>query len=174
MVGLSIMTLITPAGICFILFVSFLFMGYLGPSSQDLGGTPEIALSLLGSAIVMEIMILALMLGYGIFMMLWIMAGFQEIGITPEALVFQRKIFSWGRPKEYSAEHIKDLRVSPDIFSGGWGKGMDIGLYGGLLAFDYGVKTVRIVAGIDEAEAKQILAAIVARFPQYAAEGAAG
>ncbi len=37
----------------------------------------------------------------------------------------------------------------------------------GTLAFDYGAKTFRFGAGIDEAEAKQIVAEIQNKFPQY-------
>jgi hypothetical protein len=38
------------------------------------------------------------------------------------------------------------------------------------IAFDYGSQTVRFGAGAGEAEAKQILEKIVARFPQYRAD----
>jgi hypothetical protein len=76
-----------------------------------------------------------------------------------------------GFPREYSAEHIKALRISTnmnanDIF--GWSRaGRFYGLGGGFIAFDYGSKTINIGSGIDEAEAKQILAEITQRFPLY-------
>jgi hypothetical protein len=38
---------------------------------------------------------------------------------------------------------------------------------GGLLAFDYGSKTIRFGGGIEEAESKQVLSEITTRFPQY-------
>jgi hypothetical protein len=37
----------------------------------------------------------------------------------------------------------------------------------GAVAFDYGAATFRFGAGIDEAEAKQIVAEIQQKFPQY-------
>ncbi|MDH5507993.1 MAG: hypothetical protein OEZ02_12300 [Anaerolineae bacterium] len=96
----------------------------------------------------------------------WHIFGREVIEVSSQALICKRELFSVGNPKKYSAKNIKDMRISP-FQSRSF-------IQVGPLAFDYGAKTIRIGGGIDEAEAKQILAAIVARFPQYAAEGAAG
>jgi hypothetical protein len=37
----------------------------------------------------------------------------------------------------------------------------------GSIAFDYGARTFRFGSGVDEAEAKQILAEIQQKYPQY-------
>jgi len=46
------------------------------------------------------------------------------------------------------------------------------GLTGGHIAFDYGAKTYRFGAGVDEAEAKQIVKQIVDRYPSLASDEA--
>lgn len=59
--------------------------------------------------------------------------------------------FTVPRPRVYSAEHVRELRLASGALGG--------------LAFDYGASTVRFARGVDEAEAKQILRTILARFP---------
>ena len=69
---------------------------------------------------------------------------------------------------EYGLVHVADLRVSAVLSTDpfGWSAGMRFwGLGGGLVAFDYGAKTFRVGAGIDEAEAKRIVDALRARMP---------
>ncbi len=109
--------------------------------------------------------------GYALYTFLWQLTGKENIEVSFDLIKIQRAIFGFGRTKEYAATHIKDLRVTPwaadhNIF--GWSRASSVwGTSGGLLAFDYGAKTFRFAAGIDEAEAKQILEKVVARFPQY-------
>jgi nucleotide-binding universal stress UspA family protein len=55
------------------------------------------------------------------------------------------------RPQVYSAEHVRGLRVPSGALAG--------------LAFDYGASTVHFARAMNEAEAKQVLRAILARFP---------
>ena len=43
-----------------------------------------------------------------------------------------------------------------------------VGMRSGPLAFDYGAKTIRFGSGVDEAEARVILASIRTRFPELA------
>ncbi len=100
---------------------------------------------------------------------LWQMAGKEVVRISHRSMLIGRQILGIRRTKEYLAEYIRDLRVSPaDYSSFGWSRSARAwGLSGGLTAFDYGAKTLRFGSGVDEAEAKQILATIQEHFPQY-------
>jgi hypothetical protein len=66
----------------------------------------------------------------------------------------QSRIFN--HTKRYLAEHIIDLRASTSYANKP-------------IVFDYGARTMRLGQGLDEAEAKQIIAIIQERFPTYAA-----
>lgn len=98
---------------------------------------------------------------------LWNLAGREVIDVSRQRIRLSRIIPGWGRSRDYLAEHIRDLRVSPlfirrfyrhriNLFSLGEGQGQ--------LAFDYGARTIRF-ADADEAEAKMILDEIRQRFP---------
>jgi len=110
--------------------------------------------------------------GYAMYILLWQLSGNEIIQVSNSGITTSRTILGFGFfPKEYSSEYIKALRVSApmnpnDIF--GWSRASRFyGTGGGLLAFDYGAKTVNFGVGIDEAEAKQILSEIQQRYPQY-------
>jgi hypothetical protein len=106
--------------------------------------------------------------------LLWSLFGREVIELHPESLVHRRTILGIGRKKVYSVASIKDLRVtSPGLrfnnlsFSKLFDRqnqqemprpGDFWGLSGGPIVFDYGARTVRCGAGVDEAEAKTIVA----------------
>ena len=105
-----------------------------------------------------------------LYTVLWNLAGREIIDVSRQRIRLSRVIPGWGRSRDYLAEHIRDLRVSPqfiprlyryrvNLFSLGEGRGQ--------LAFDYGARTIRF-ADADEAEVKMILAEIFQPFPQYA------
>lgn len=102
-----------------------------------------------------------------LYALLWNLAGREVIDVSPLAIRLSRRVPGWGRAKEYLAEHVKDLRVSPQVMPewfmrrSAWPAAAI-----GQLAFDYGARTIRF-ADADEAEAKMILAEIQQRFPQY-------
>ena len=103
-----------------------------------------------------------------IYVWLWQLKGCEIITVSPAALGIKRELFGCGRVKQYDVSEIRELRVAPltynpfDYRSGlaFWGMG------GGALAFDYGFKTYRFGAGVDEAEARIILQTITARLPR--------
>ena len=88
-----------------------------------------------------------------IYMVVLATAGREIIKVSQRSVVVERKIIIGNTvlptapTKEYLMEHIKNLRTWPALRWSG----------GGALAFDYGAKTVRFAAGIDDAEARQIL-----------------
>jgi hypothetical protein len=109
--------------------------------------------------------------GFALYTFFWQLAGKEIIEISYDSIKIQRAIFGFGRTKEYLAAYIKDFRVSPmpaDNTMFGWSRASSFrGISGGPLTFDYGSQKFRFGAGADEAEAKQILEKVVARFPQY-------
>lgn len=96
-----------------------------------------------------------------VFNFLWQIAGREIILSNPQTLTIIRKIFRWKKSREYSSELVKDLCVNyretgyPPLrpFQ------MLLGRYT-MIAFDYGAKTYRFGFNIEEAEAKQMIAAI--------------
>ena len=103
--------------------------------------------------------------------LLWLAAGREVITVSERSLSTRRRIgpFRAGRCYEYTAEHIRDLRPDAGLSGGPWGSfGWNMrwgGIGVGGMAFDYGSRTHRFGDGIDEAEAKQIIAVIVQRLP---------
>jgi hypothetical protein len=106
---------------------------------------------------------------------LWHVLGREIVQVSSQSIMINRTMLGQGSPKEYSADSVKDLRLLPAVaalFRTGlaWSYAFRFPMlsrWTGLLAFDYGAKTFRFAAGIDEAEAKQILAGIQQKFPQY-------
>jgi hypothetical protein len=90
--------------------------------------------------------------------------------VSGQSIIIRRLVLGFSRPKEYLAEHVKDLRASPMQMSArGWPMGANFwGLSGGTLAFDYGARAFYCASGADEAEARQIVAVIKGRFPALA------
>lgn len=84
---------------------------------------------------------------------LWSFTNKEIIQISEQNIVVSLKSRIFNRTRCYLAKDIKDLRVSSYA--------------GKSIAFDYGARTVRFGLGLDEAEAKQILAAIQKKFPVY-------
>lgn len=98
---------------------------------------------------------------------LWGLAGREVIEVSPLAIRLARRVPGWGRAQQYQAEHIQDLRVSPQAMPDWWmRRSVWSSTTPGQIAFDYGARTIRF-GDCDEAEAKQILAEIEQRFPQY-------
>ena len=112
--------------------------------------------------------------------LLWMAFGREVVELRPDSLIHSRRILGVGRNRAYDITAVKDLRLgpeTPDFFSfnrsrsGRWG---DVwGLSGGPIVFDYGAKTLRCGASLDEAEAKIVIARLRARNPRLRQESAA-
>jgi hypothetical protein len=97
----------------------------------------------------------------------WMALGREILELRPDALIHRRAIFSAGITRAYDLASVKQLRLGPatpgflDAVKQGkpdlsrlleaWG------FSGGPIVFDYGSRTIRCGAAIDEAEAKQII-----------------
>jgi len=107
-----------------------------------------------------------------IYVVLWNLAGREVIEASRQSIRLSRVVPGWTRTQEYLAEHIRDLRVSPQYMPN-FQRQSVMGFFGlggahGQLAFDYGARTIHC-ADADEAEVKMMLAEIRQRFPQYGA-----
>ena len=101
-----------------------------------------------------------------IYAWLWQLMGKEILTVRGQTFTVRRDIGGFGFDKEYHLIKMRDPRirtvgVSPLDFSSSfqlWGVG------GGVIAFDHGERTYRFGAGLDEAEAKQVMTAIKQRF----------
>jgi len=91
---------------------------------------------------------------------LWMLAGSERITIASGALVIRKQACGIGRERAFDLSEASGLRVNRDGVKASMGSGgltvPGIGAFG-VIAFDYGVKTVRFAEGIDEAEAAMIV-----------------
>ncbi len=104
--------------------------------------------------------------GVAIYAWLWQMMGKEILTVRGQMFKLRRDIGGFGLDKEFNLVQMRDLRIgsvgsSPLEFSSSfqlWGVG------GGAIAFDHGERMYRFGAGLDEAEANQVLTAIKQRF----------
>ena len=101
-----------------------------------------------------------------IYLWLWNLMGRQIITMHGHTLTTRRDIGGYGFDKEYDLTQVRDLRVSAMGLKAWDYSGIleFLGLGGGLVAFDYGAKTYRLGAGLDEAEAKLVVKKITDRY----------
>ncbi len=104
------------------------------------------------------------------YLLAWQFIGKEEVEVSDRSIKISQNVVGIKFPKEYMANHIKDLglaRVSVSDLTT-WGRASiwwDFGI--GLISFDYGAKTIKFAGGVFDAEAKQIVAEIQRKFPQY-------
>jgi hypothetical protein len=96
--------------------------------------------------------------------LLWQVAGREIVDIEGEMLSIRRAIFGAGRPQEYTAAYVDNLRVVPH----GQAPYRRSGFSAGRLAFDYQHKTVYFGEGLDGPSARQMVNTIAERFPDLA------
>ncbi len=104
--------------------------------------------------------------GLALLTLLWLLVGRERVTLRPDALLIKHEIAGLGRTKEYDIGSIQNLRVSPVSYNpwdGSRSAQKFWGIGGGVIAFDYGATTCRFGAGIDEAEARDIVAQMRAR-----------
>jgi len=103
---------------------------------------------------------------FAIYAWLWQVMGKEIVMVHGQTFKTRRDIGGFGFDKEYDLVQMRDVRVghlgvNPFDFSSSlqlWGVG------GGVIAFNYGARTYRFGAGLDEVEAKQIVTAIKQRY----------
>lgn len=106
---------------------------------------------------------------------LWNLKGVEIVTLDGESLSIRRRSVGRGREKRYALAEVSALRVSVPAYdpSNPWGMQGATKWWsrsGGIMAFDYGASTVRFGQGLEEAEAKKLLAEIAQRFPKIVQE----
>ena len=101
-----------------------------------------------------------------IYTWVWNVFGREVVEIDARALTVRRAPIPFPPSKQYDLLHVRNLRVVPFESYLWWMRDPFAGMRGGPLAFDYGAKTIRFGAGIDEAEARMVLDSIRTRFPE--------
>ena len=105
-----------------------------------------------------------------------VLSGGEVIAVDSATLTVSPLLVPFSRRKTFDVAHVRDLRATPvsvDLLHVIFLSGMYFpGLVGGHIAFDYGAKTYRFGAGVDEAEAKQIVKQIIERYPSLAPDNA--
>jgi hypothetical protein len=98
---------------------------------------------------------------YTIRTFLWMIAGKESILIERGQLTIDKKGALFVKAKTYDLNEVKNIRVAGNDNKGAWGyqqnNWMSLGT-NGTIKFDYGLKTIRMADGIDEAEASYLIA----------------
>lgn len=105
-------------------------------------------------------------------MVLWQAFGLEFLTFHAGDLSLRREVLGVGRTRTFDCAQVKALRIVPQpgplwrhlMWMHSWGI-----LNEGILAFDYGARTYQFGAGLDEAEAKLLVAEMINRYPQLAA-----
>jgi hypothetical protein len=105
--------------------------------------------------------------------LLWLVFGREILELHPELFIHQKLVFGVGGTWTYEVARIKNLRVDPPPPPARprWDRdeawfGDELGVSGGLIAFDYDSWTYRCGTALNEAEAKQIIDRLAARDPR--------
>jgi len=101
---------------------------------------------------------------FAIIVLLWSLFGQETIQIERDILSVSKGIFDVGLiKKNYELNCIENLEINPEstgidsLFGQNKKIGDFWGLTGGKLRFDYGMKTIKLGIGIDEAEARYLI-----------------
>jgi hypothetical protein len=93
-------------------------------------------------------------------MILWLTGGVEIVKVDGGILELRKQIFSVGLTRKYQIDAIRHLTINSisDDDQFGFGTSRDLlSLKGGVVKFDYGMKTIKFGAGIDEAEGRLLI-----------------
>jgi hypothetical protein len=93
---------------------------------------------------------------------LWMAFGRETLEISGGALRVRREALRIGRTWSYDLAHVRNVRWSPAPFKPfSWNASFrQWGFGNGVVGFDYGASTVRVLPGLEEAEATGIIGAL--------------
>lgn len=100
---------------------------------------------------------------------LWQIAGREVITVNPSTLSYRVEIFGLGRTRSYRAIDVRSLRateysMNPANNQSAWYPPLT-GSRNGLVAFDYGARTIRLAPSLEEAEAKLLVRSLSSILP---------
>ncbi len=105
---------------------------------------------------------------WALYSWLWMIAGRERMQIGGSSLAIWREPIPFPPRREFDLASVRRMRVGP---ARGWfgaqARHHDP-FFKGPIAFDYGSKTFHFGAGLDEAEAFELVRRIAERFPQLA------
>jgi len=108
----------------------------------------------------------------GVYHLLWLMVGKEEIEISSNSIAIRHTILGIGRFKVFFSEDICGIRIDPTVRIEPYSlaeEGINLNKGSGMITFDYRKKMISMGIGIEEAEAKELVARIQEQYPQYAA-----
>jgi hypothetical protein len=108
--------------------------------------------------------------GWGALTFFWQLIGHEIVEVNQDEISIRHAVSRLSRTRRFSAKQIDNLEVCPlpqPRFFGGAGPRPFWSLSYGPIRLKQGPNTIYFAGEVDEAEAKQILAAIQQRFPQY-------
>ena len=101
------------------------------------------------------------------YLWLWNVAGKELIALRTDTLAIKSDVLGFGNVREFDLAEVRDLRIDrpyPGITTLTWNSPAQ--MFGtGTIAFDYGAKTFRFGLGLDESEARQLVARLNSRHP---------
>lgn len=106
--------------------------------------------------------------------LLWQIGGEHRLAVYQGALVYRWRMPLLSRTRRYDAAQVRNLASAdggwPAFFGGGMpaAKPPFAPMQVGTIRFDYGVRTIRLVPGLDEAEGRIIVERLAAKLPRGA------
>ncbi len=106
--------------------------------------------------------------GFALFIVLWMLFGKEVITSNGEFLSISKEISGIKHKREYEIRSIKNLKVHVETQSLYRRRGLEYyGLSGGVLQFDYGMKTIKMGINLDEAEGRYLKDTVLRDLPSY-------
>ena len=107
---------------------------------------------------------------YAMTTLFWMLFGRDDVEITYKQFRIRRQVFGLGHTKTFDTLSISDLRVMQyppprSFWNSTYQNSSTVWKLDGPITFDYGARTYHFGDGVDEAEAKQIVAHIQQHFP---------
>ncbi len=95
----------------------------------------------------------------GILILLWTLFGSEQVTVCSQFVRTEKLLLGMRLRSKYGIQDISNLRVTPQpaeasVFAF---PGQVYGLTGGTIAFDYGMKTVKLGIALERAEARHII-----------------
>lgn len=106
--------------------------------------------------------------------LVWQLAGREVIIVNADTFLHRVEAMGFGWPRAYRSRDVRNLRatdysMNPFTNQAAWYPPL-WGAGAGPVAFDYGARTLRLAAALDEAEAKLLVSKLAERLPRSIVE----
>jgi hypothetical protein len=172
-------TLPNPRQWYVVLVLSALAIAGIGQLAAPYGQHLQSWTAALGEAPVVPINVLVItdVLSSAVFLvwLLWVLFGQETVVVNTSLLVISRQLLMFKRTRSFDRVHVSGLRVPPvarqGLHSVGDRLADALGLGRGRIAFDYGARTYRFAAAVDEAEAGIVVEHIRGKWDRRVGDG---